>query len=97
MNALEVISAIEQEYSLFGDEDEISLETLRELLCKLKEKATGTSNYCHIINMDIDELSEFLCELMCAECCETTCPATHKCSRDSNGMKKWLESSANGT
>ena len=45
-----------------------------------------------IQNMDESELAEFLCDLMCTDCCEERCPARGKCSFGNNGMRKWLES-----
>ena len=50
------------------------------------------TNYENIKLMSEDALAEFLCQLMCAECCEKTCPATNYCRSGHNGMKKWLES-----
>lgn len=49
-------------------------------------------NYDRIKQMDKDELSNFLCNLMCADCCENRCPAKEYCSTGHTGMKKWLES-----
>ena len=50
------------------------------------------TNYQKIQQMDKEELSLFLCNLMCAECCETRCPASDFCSTRHAGMKDWLES-----
>lgn len=45
-----------------------------------------------IQSMDESELAEFLCDLMCADCCEERCLARSECSIGNNGMRKWLES-----
>ena len=49
------------------------------------------TNYEKIKQMDKDELSNFLCNLMCGDCCENRCPATDLCSTRQSGMKVWLE------
>ena len=50
------------------------------------------TNYEKIKQMDKGELSNFLCNLMCGDCCENRCPATDLCSTRHSGMKDWLES-----
>lgn len=50
------------------------------------------NNFENIKEMDMYDLAEFLCGLMCHECCETNCPARHHCSNGHCGMRDWLES-----
>lgn len=45
-----------------------------------------------IKEMDIIDLAEFLCDLMCSQCCESRCPARGECSPGNNAMRQWLES-----
>lgn len=45
-----------------------------------------------IQDMDESDLAEFLCNLMCADCCESRCPARGECNTGNNAMRKWLES-----
>lgn len=50
------------------------------------------TNYNNIKQMDKDELSAFLCNLMCSECYENRCPAKEYCRTGHTGMRDWLES-----
>lgn len=50
------------------------------------------TNHENIKDMTVNELASFLCNLMCAECCENRCPAKELCHSGHTGMKKWLES-----
>lgn len=52
------------------------------------------NQYKKIMQMDKEELSNFLCNLMCADCCENRCPAKEYCTNGHTGMKDWLESEA---
>lgn len=51
--------------------------------------------YENIKQMDKEELANFLCDLMCVDCCENRCPARKFCSSRHIGMKDWLESEVN--
>lgn len=50
------------------------------------------TNLKKIREMDAKELASFLCNLMCADCCENNCPASRFCYTGHSGMKEWLES-----
>lgn len=50
------------------------------------------NQYEKIKQMDKSELAAFLCNLMCADCCNNRCPAREYCSTGRTGMKGWLES-----
>ena len=50
------------------------------------------TNLEYIKQMGAFELAEFLCDLMGADECKTTCPAKDFCSIGNNGMHKWLAS-----
>lgn len=47
-------------------------------------------NIDRIKEMNVDDLAAFLCNLMCADCCEERCPARDKCRKGHTGMKYWL-------
>jgi hypothetical protein len=49
------------------------------------------TNYERIKDMDKEEMSKFLCNLMCADCCENRCPASELCCTGHLGMRDWLE------
>ena len=53
------------------------------------------TQYEYIKQMDKEELACFLCNLMCADCCESRCPAKDYCEYGHTGMKDWLETEAN--
>ena len=52
------------------------------------------TNYEKIKQMDKDELSNFLCNLMCADCCNDRCPANEHCKAGCTGMRIWLDAEA---
>ena len=52
------------------------------------------NQYEKIKQMDKSELGAFLCNLMCADCCNNRCPASEYCKTGRTGMKAWLESEA---
>ena len=53
-----------------------------------KEKIMTNSE--RIRHMDDHELGAFLCHMMTADCCDTTCPARNICKMGDNGMEKWI-------
>ena len=52
------------------------------------------SNFENIKQMSKEDLAAFLCNLMCADCCETRCPARAECSYGHSGMLDFLDKEA---
>lgn len=52
------------------------------------------TNLEKIRQMEEEDLAAFLCNLMCAECCERTCPAREFCKVRDSGMTHWLRKDA---
>ena len=54
------------------------------------------TNFEKIKQMSVEELAEFICSLMCDDCCDNRCPASEKCGGGFMclGMSEWLESEA---
>ncbi len=54
------------------------------------------TNFEKIKQMSVEELAEFICNRMCADCCDNRCPAREFCEAGCrySGMSKWLESEA---
>lgn len=44
--------------------------------------------------MSDEELAEWLCSLMTAECCDQRCPARDICNLGDNGLVKWMKQPA---
>lgn len=62
-------------------------------------KGTGTilvpeTNADRIRRMSDEELAEWLCSLMTAECCDQRCPARDICNLGDNGLVKWMKQPA---
>ena len=52
------------------------------------------TNADRIRAMRDDQLAEWLCNLMTAECCDQRCPARDICSLGNNGLVKWMKQPA---
>lgn len=75
-----------------------------EGVCK-KFSVDGVTSYCvdgpcaeevltnadRIRSMTDEELAEWLCSLMTAECCDQRCPARDICGLGDNGLVKWMK------
>ena len=44
--------------------------------------------------MSDEELAEWMCSLMTAECCDQRCPARDICNLGDNGLVKWMKQPA---
>lgn len=78
-----------------------------EGLCKLYS-TKGILSYCvdgpcddevltnadHIRSMSDEELAEWICSIMTAECCDQRCPGRDICTPGSNGLVKWMKQQA---
>lgn len=76
-------------------------------LCKL-HSMDGVVSYCvdgpcadevltnadRIRSMTDEQLAEWLCSLMTADCCDQRCPARDICSLGDNGLVKWMKQPA---
>ena len=52
------------------------------------------TNADRIRAMGDEELAEWLCSLMTAECCDQRCPARDICNLGDNGLVKWMKQPA---
>lgn len=50
-----------------------------------------TTNADRIRAMSDEELAEWMCSLMTAECCDQRCPARDICNLGDNGLVKWMK------
>lgn len=55
---------------------------------------TTKTNADRIRAMSDEQLAEWLCSLMTAECCDQRCPARGICSLGDNGLVKWMKQPA---
>ena len=49
------------------------------------------TNADRIRAMSDEELAEWMCSLMTAECCDQRCPARDICNLGDNGLVKWMK------
>lgn len=52
------------------------------------------TNADRIRSMTDEELAEWICSLMTAECCDQRCPARDICGLGDNGLVKWMKQPA---
>ena len=52
------------------------------------------TNADRIRSMNDEELAEWMCSLMTAECCDQRCPARDICNLGDNGLVKWMKQPA---
>lgn len=52
------------------------------------------TNADRIRAMSDEELAEWMCSLMTAECCDQRCPARDICNLGDNGLVKWMKQPA---
>ena len=52
------------------------------------------SNADRIRNMTDEELAKWLCSIMTAECCDTSCPGRETCSKGHTGLLDWIKQPA---
>ena len=52
------------------------------------------TNSDRIRSMNDEELAEWMCSLMTAECCDQRCPARDICNLGDNGLVKWMKQPA---
>lgn len=55
---------------------------------------THKTNGDRIRSMSDEELAEWICSIMTAECCDQRCPAHDICSLGDNGLVKWMKQTA---
>ena len=69
-----------------------------QYMCKCKpdicHSAVPMTNADRIRSMSDEELAEWLCSLMTAECCDQRCPARDICNLGDNGLVKWMKQPA---
>lgn len=71
--------------ALYGDCMTAFLET---------RKRRVRTNADRIRAMSDEELAEWMCSLMTAECCDQRCPARDICNLGDNGLVKWMKQPA---
>ena len=52
------------------------------------------TNADRIRAMSDEELAEWICSIMTAECCDQRCPARDICNLGDNGLVKWMKQPA---
>lgn len=57
-------------------------------------KQNVRTNADMIRSMNDEELAEWLCSLMTADCCDQRCPARDICNLGDNGLAKWIKQPA---
>lgn len=62
--------------------------------CNYFEKKNKATHADRIRAMSDEELAEWLCSLMTAECCDQRCPARDICNLGDNGLVKWMKQPA---
>lgn len=69
-----------------------------QYMCKCKPNICGSvvpiTNADRIRVMSDEELAEWMCSLMTAECCDQRCPARDICNLGDNGLVKWMKQPA---
>lgn len=69
-----------------------------QYMCKCKPNICGSvvpiTNADRIRAMSDEELAEWICSLMTAECCDQRCPARDICNLGDNGLVKWMKQPA---
>ena len=69
-----------------------------QYMCKCKPSACNSAvpmtNADRIRAMSDEELAEWICSIMTAECCDQRCPARDICNLGDNGLVKWMKQPA---
>ena len=64
-----------------------------ELYCQGKD-AQGQTNGQRIRQMDDADLAQWLCSIMTADCCDTSCPGRKSCAIGNKGLLDWIKQKA---
>lgn len=62
-----------------------------ECTCSVTCNPDIITNADRIRAMSDEELAEWMCSLMTAECCDQRCPARNICNLGDNGLVKWMK------
>lgn len=65
-----------------------------ECTCSVTCNPDIITNADRIRAMSDEELAEWMCSLMTAECCDQRCPARDICNLGDNGLVKWMKQPA---
>ena len=65
----------------------------QQMLDAIKSQDTN-AQVLSIRAMNDEELAEWMCSLMTAECCDQRCPARDICNLGDNGLVKWMKQPA---
>ena len=65
-----------------------------ECSCSVTCNPDIITNADRIRAMSDEELAEWMCSLMTAECCDQRCPARDICNLGDNGLVKWMKQPA---
>lgn len=59
--------------------------------CFEAEETHKKTNADRIRSMSDEQLAEWLCSIMTAECCDQRCPGRDICNLGDNGLVKWMK------